>query len=188
MFVVEGVPAVLLGFVVMWWLPDRPAGARWLSSEERTGLETALRRDAPPASHLREGLASARIWALALVYFGLVIGLYGLGFWAPQIIRTFGGLTNRQIGLLTAVPYLFAGIAMVVWGRHSDATGERIRHVTIPAWIGAAGFALSALALPPAASLAALTAGATSAALQCQSGERCAIFSPSSDSCCSCSS
>jgi ACS family tartrate transporter-like MFS transporter len=160
MFVVEGIPAVLLGFVVLRWLPDRPSEAHWLSSDERAALESALTQDAPPTTRLRDGLTSVRVWLLALVYFGLVIGLYGLGFWAPQIIRTFGDLTNSQIGALAAIPYLFAGIAMVVWGRHSDATGERIRHVTIPAWIGAAGFAVSALALPPAASLAALTAGA----------------------------
>ena len=160
MFVVEGVPAVLLGFVVLAWLPDRPATATWLTPDERAALEQLATRTTPAASRLMDGLASGRVWLLALVYFGLVIGLYGLGFWAPQIIRSLGTSSNTEVGLLSAVPYLVAGICMVFWGRHSDASGERRWHVFVPACIGAAGFAVSAMVTNPVISLAALTAGA----------------------------
>ena len=160
MFVVEGVPAVLMGLVVLAWLPDRPASAAWLTPDERATLEQLAARTTPAASRLIDGLASGRVWLLALVYFGLVIGLYGLGFWAPQIIRSLGTTSNTRIGLLSAVPYLVAGVCMVIWGRHSDATGERRWHVFAPACLGAAGFAVSAMVTTPAVSLAALTAGA----------------------------
>jgi ACS family tartrate transporter-like MFS transporter len=160
MFVLEGIPAVILGIIVLRWLPDGPSSAAWLTPDERHYLEQSLLEDAPPRGDWRAGLKSGRIWLLALVYFGLVIGLYGLGFWGPQIIRGLGTLTNAQVGWLTAVPYACAGVAMVLWGRHSDARGERVWHVCVPAWLGAAGFALSATTLNPFLSLAALTVGA----------------------------
>ena len=160
MFVVEGLPAVLLGFVVLAWLPDRPSSAAWLAADEKVTLAALVSRDAPRADRLRDALASPRVWLLALVYFGLVIGLYGLGFWAPQIISAFGTLSDSQVGLVAAIPYSVAGVAMVLWGRHSDRSRERTWHVALPAWFGAAGFAMSALVASPYASLAALTAGA----------------------------
>lgn len=160
MFVLEGLPAIILGFVVLAWLPDRPAQATWLTPAEREALEALVARQAPSPTRLRDALASGRVWVLALTYFGLVIGLYGLGFWAPQIIRSLGTLSNAEIGMLSAIPYLVAGVAMVFWGRHSDATRERVWHVCLPAWLGAAGFLASGLVTNPVAALLALTAGA----------------------------
>jgi ACS family tartrate transporter-like MFS transporter len=160
MFLVEGIPAMLLGVVVLAWLPDRPASAPWLTPDERDVLEQLASRPSARSARLADGLLDGRVWLLALVYFGLVIGLYGLGFWAPQIIKAMGTSSNTTIGLLSAIPYLVAGVCMVAWGRHSDATGERRWHLVIPAWIGAAGFAASAFIANPALSLAALTAGA----------------------------
>ena len=84
---------------------------------------------------------------LGLLYFCLVIGLYGIGFWMPQVLKTFG-LSNLAIGFLTAVPYLIAAIGMVIAGRHSDATGERIWHVALPLFLSGAAFAWSAHAGP----------------------------------------
>jgi ACS family tartrate transporter-like MFS transporter len=160
MFIVEGAPAVVLGLVVMAWLPDRPRNARWLTDMEKRCLERLVARNPGVPSRLIDGMLNPRVWLLALVYFGLVVGLYGLGFWAPQIIQSLGALTLTQIGLMSAVPYIFAALAMVAWGLHSDATGERIWHVSVPAWVGAVGFAVSASLDNAAASLAALTVSA----------------------------
>ena len=160
MFLVEGLPAVALGFVVLRMLPDRPASAPWLSEGERRCLEALVARDEPAPTRLMDGLLSGRVWLFAAIYFGLVLGLYGFGFWAPQIIKSLGHLTNVEVGLISAIPYLAAAIAMVAWGRHSDATGERIGHVCAPAALGAAGFLVSATVTDPYVSLIALTCGA----------------------------
>jgi ACS family tartrate transporter-like MFS transporter len=163
MFLVEGVPAVILGVIVAVRLPDRPAHARWLDPEERDLLARVVhdgQQELRPHAGLRHGLGDPRVWRLSLIYFGLVVGLYGLGFWAPQIIRSLGDLTNRQVGLVAAIPYLVAAVAMYAWGRHSDATGERRWHVCAAALVGAAGFLASALTRDPVLSLVALSAGA----------------------------
>ncbi len=160
MFLVEGLPAVLLGLLVLRALPDRPASAPWLSDRERECIETLVARDEPAPTRLMDGLLSLRVWLFAAIYFGLVLGLYGFGFWAPQIIKSLGHLTNAQVGLISAIPYLMAAFAMVMWGRHSDATGERMWHVCAPACLGAFGFLVSAAATDPYLSLAALSCGA----------------------------
>ena len=160
MFLVEGLPAVALGLVVLRVLPDRPASAPWLNDREKQCLATLVARDDPAPARLMDGLVSARVWLFAAIYFGLVLGLYGFGFWAPQIIKSLGHLTNMQVGLISAIPYLIAAVAMVLWGRHSDVTGERMWHVCAPACLGAAGFLASALATDPYVSLVALTCGA----------------------------
>jgi MFS transporter, ACS family, tartrate transporter len=91
-----------------------------------------------------------------VVDFCIVVGLYGIGFWMPQVIQSYG-LTPLQIGLLTAIPYLFASGDIVLWGWHSDLTGERTWHVTLPLLVAAAPFAASALSLPLAPMMLALT-------------------------------
>lgn len=163
LFIVEAIPAVVLGVVTAFWLTDRPSEAKWLTDAERGTLERMLEaeRSATPQKHrLRDGLLSPAVWLLAVIYFGLIIGLYGLGFWAPQIVSAFGDLTNAQVGLITAVPYALAAVAMIVWGRRSDRKGERVWHVSIPLLAGAGGFLVSAWAGDPRLSLAALALAA----------------------------
>jgi ACS family tartrate transporter-like MFS transporter len=160
MFLIEGLPAIVLGLVVMAVLPDRPASARWLNERERQCLEALVARDEPAPVRLIDGLLSLEVWRFAAVYSGLVLGLYGFGFWAPQIIKSLGDLPNGQVGLISAIPYVCAAIAMVLWGRHSDATGERIWHVCAPACVGALGFLASATVTDPFLSLIALSFGA----------------------------
>lgn len=158
MFVVEGVPAVLLGLLVLRILPDRPRNARWLSAEEIGAIEGALERDTGGANgRLNDALRNPRVWQLAVIYLGIVIGLYGFSFWAPQMIKAFGTLTNMQVGLVTTIPYLLAAVLMAVWARRSDATGERRWHLAIAGLAGAAGFAASAYVGDPALKLAAFT-------------------------------
>jgi ACS family tartrate transporter-like MFS transporter len=142
MFVLEGLPAIVLGIVVLRWLRDSPAQAEWLSARERDVLTAAVARDHKLSQHssLREGLVNPRVWLFAVIYFGLNLGVYGFGFWAPQMIKALGEFTNEQIGLITVIPYACGALAMFLWGRRSDRTGERRWHLTIPALVGALGF------------------------------------------------
>lgn len=155
---------MLLGFAALKLLPDRPAEAPWLSEDEKHALETKLAAEAETTRDagyhaLGDALTKPRVLVLALLYFCIVVGLYGIGFWMPQVIQTFG-LAPLEIGFLTAVPYLFASIAMVLWGRHSDLTGERIWHVALPLFLAGAAFAWSAAGLPLAVIMVALTLAA----------------------------
>ena len=161
LFVVEGVPAVVLGAIALRVLDDKPEGARWLSVEERQALAHTLSAEARVArevgyAELGQALTRPRVLTLGLLYFCIVMGLYGISFWMPQVIQTYG-LSPIEIGLLTAIPYFFAAIVMVLWGAHSDRTGERIWHVALPLFLAGAAFAWSAASLPLALILVALS-------------------------------
>jgi ACS family tartrate transporter-like MFS transporter len=161
LFLIEGVPAIIAGFFVLALLPDGPKEARWLSEAEKEWLQTQLALDQAQTStgqhhRLRDAFTSGRVWILCAIYFLLNVGGYGCEMWLPQIIKGFSNLTEFQIGLLNAIPYLAATVAMVLAGRHSDMTGERRWHVAASAFVGAAGFAVSAFAGNVAFSLAAL--------------------------------
>lgn len=161
LFVVEGVPAVVLGAIALRVLDDKPEGARWLSVEERQALAHTLSAEARVArevgyAELGQALTRPRVLTLGLLYFCIVMGLYGISFWMPQVIQTYG-LSPIEIGLLTAIPYSFAAIVMVLWGAHSDRTGERIWHVALPLFLAGAAFAWSAASLPLALILVALS-------------------------------
>jgi ACS family tartrate transporter-like MFS transporter len=136
LFIIEGIPTVLLGFVTWFYLTDRPAQAAWLTAEQKAWLASRLASETAAkqaAKHLTLGqaLTSPRVLTLSLIYFGFVGALYGMQFWLPQIVKAFG-FSNAQTGFVTAVPYLFGTIAMILWARHSDATRERVMHVGAP--------------------------------------------------------
>ena len=161
MFLIEAVPAIVFGVVVLFYLTDRPEKAKWLSEEERNWLvdTMAIEQNAKGAkvSHsIWAGLADIRVLALSLVYFGTSAGLYTLGIWAPQIIKSFG-LTSLQVGFLNAIPAVFAVLAMIVWARHSDRTGERTWHVVIACILAAVGLVFASGATGVFAVLIALT-------------------------------
>ncbi len=163
MFLLEGLPAMVLGVAVWFWMTDRPSAAQWLSAPERAVLQAALDRDhdgdARQHVHgLTAALANPQVWLCALVYFGVIMGNYGLGFWLPQIVKGFGGVTNVQTGLLTALPYLLAAVGMYLWGRHADATNERTWHFVAPAAVAAIAFAIAAANSEPSVRFAALSA------------------------------
>jgi MFS transporter, ACS family, tartrate transporter len=147
-FLAEGVPSVLLGFAVWKFLPNGPDEAKWLTPSERDLLEARVAADAEAIQKrhridLRTALTHNTVWLLSLLYFTLVIGLYGVSFWLPQIMKSLSGLSNIQVAVLSAIPYLAATIAMVIFGRHSDKTGERKYHVAIAALVGSLGIAAS---------------------------------------------
>lgn len=161
MFIVEAVPALILGVVVLFYMTDRPEKAKWLSDDERNWLMTTMNAEsakkAGTASHsVWRGLADLRVIALALVYFGTSAGLYTLGIWAPQIIKEFG-LSSLQVGFLNALPGIAAVIAMVLWARHSDRTGERTWHVVGACIIASIGLVLAGFAGTVVAVLLALS-------------------------------
>jgi ACS family tartrate transporter-like MFS transporter len=150
MFIVEAAPAIILGVVVLFYMTDRPEKAKWLSDDERNWLVTAMNaeaaRKAGTASHsVWRGLADLRVIALALVYFGTSAGLYTLGIWAPQIIKEFG-LSSLHVGFLNALPGIVAVVAMVLWARRSDRTGERTWHVVGACMLASLGLVLAGFA------------------------------------------
>jgi ACS family tartrate transporter-like MFS transporter len=161
LFIIEGLPAILLGLIALRFLDDRPEDARWLCPAERRALADTLAAEAKATretgyARLGQALTRPRVLTLGLVYFCIVTGLYGIGFWMPQVIQTFG-FDPLKIGFLTAIPYLFAAIAMVLWGARSDRTNERILHVALPLLVGGAAFAWSAFTLPLWLTMVALT-------------------------------
>ncbi|MGC1351191.1 MAG: MFS transporter [Xanthobacteraceae bacterium] len=164
LFIIEAAPAVVLAFVTYFYLTDLPADARWLEADERAWLRDRLdaerrQREAAQTLSVWEVMRNPRVWALALVYFGLVACNYGVGFWLPQIIKAFG-LSNFATGWVTAIPYAIGAIFMVWYGYHSDATGERKGHTAIGLLIAAAGIAASTLTGNPALTIIAFTIGA----------------------------
>lgn len=146
MFFVEGVPAVLLGVLVLAFLPSRPRQAKWLTEQESSALEARIAEEDAREVPVRAALIDPRVIALSVVYFGIVYGLYVLAFFLPQVIKGFQkqfqvAFSLVEIGLITAVPYAVASVAMVLWARHSDRTGERAGHVAIAAFVGAVAIA-----------------------------------------------
>jgi ACS family tartrate transporter-like MFS transporter len=161
MFIIEAVPALILGVVVLFYMTDRPEKAKWLRDDERNWLVNTMNAEADKkagaASHsVWRGLADPRVIALSLVYFGTSAGLYTLGIWAPQIIKEFG-LSSLQVGFLNSLPGIVAIAAMVIWARHSDRSGERTWHVVGACLLASLGLVLAGFAGSVLAVLLALT-------------------------------
>jgi D-galactonate transporter len=141
LFLLEGLPSVLIGVWTLFYLDDGIRSARWLSEDDKQRLERAIAEDRKEqhSMPLAQLFRSAKVWLLALVYFLCVMGLYGVSFWLPQLIKNSGVTDVFDIGLLSAIPYCVAAVAMVLAARHSDRTGERRWHTAIAALAGAAG-------------------------------------------------
>jgi MFS transporter, ACS family, tartrate transporter len=164
LFVVEGIPSVLLGIVTWFYLTDRPEKADWLNAEQKAWLasklqaENAAKQAVRPLS-LGQALSSGKVIALSLIYFGYVGAVYGMQFWLPQIVKAFG-LTNAQTGFVTAIPYLCGTVAMILWARHSDATRERVAHVGGPLLLTALALGVSSYITDPTMTMIVLTVAA----------------------------
>ena len=148
LFIIEGVPSVLLGLWALRHLTDKPIEAAWLEPDERIALQARIDRERKSREmirhyKLREALTNPRVLGLGLVYFGIVSGNYGLVYWLPQIVKDVaadigldkvtGVPINALTGYLVAVPFAFATAAMIWWARHPDAAQERVGHVVCPA-------------------------------------------------------
>ncbi|WP_321933494.1 MFS transporter [Paraburkholderia sp. J8-2] len=147
LFLVEGLPSVLVGFVVLAKLDERIETARWLSDDEKSLLLANLRADAQakPVVCLRALFANPRVWLISLIHFLFVMGLYGVGFWLPTIIKSTGVADPLTIGLLSAIPFGAAVIAMLAAAKHADHRCERRKHVAASALAGALGLLLAVL-------------------------------------------
>jgi MFS transporter, ACS family, tartrate transporter len=148
LFLVEGLPAIVLGIVVLFVLVETPAEATWLPPAERTALCAALAREQHQpgrADALAPLLRAPRTWLLAAVYFTIPVTLYGVGFWLPQMVKRASGASDLTVGLLTTIPYAVGAVAMVIVSRRSDRVGERRFHVLVPAIVSASALVLSTL-------------------------------------------
>ncbi|MFC5473901.1 MFS transporter [Paraherbaspirillum soli] len=145
MFILEAIPSLLLGVLVIFYLKDHIRDAKWLSEEQKQLLASQVQAEASQKSEesLRRMFANPKVWLMALIYFCFVMGLYGVSFWLPTIIKTTGVTDTFHIGLLTAIPYGVSAAAMILIGRSADLRRERRWHVAIPALLGSIGLLLS---------------------------------------------
>ncbi len=163
LFILEGLPAVLLGFLALKVLTDRPEQAAWLAGDERAWLIATLAAERAQGRQHKSSAAAAmatlrdpRVLALALIYSGTSAGLYAVGFWSPLIIHQFG-FSALAIGWINAVPSVVAAAGMIAWARHSDRTLERSWHVAVPCLLACAGLVWAGSAQTAVAVVLALT-------------------------------
>lgn len=144
LFVLEALPTVLLGFIAFFFLNDKISDAKWLTARQKSILEHELSKDQHGKKHsLRDGFTNPRVWLLSFIYLFFTMGLYGVSFWLPSIVKASGVEDALDIGLLTMIPYAFATAAMIMTGRSSDARGERRWHLALAGIAGAVGLAWS---------------------------------------------
>ena len=164
MFVVEAVPAVLVGLAVFFYLDNRPSEAKWLNPAEQQVIERDIAADGAGKEQSPHSIATVfrngRIWFMSLIYFAFVTGQYGLTFWMPTIVKASGIQGNLNIGLVSAIPFLFAVFVMILLGRSSDRMRERRWHLIVPALCGAVGFVVAASAGSTVVAIAALAVAA----------------------------
>jgi MFS family permease len=153
LFILQGLPACVLGLLCLWILTDTPGQAKWLTPEERTALEQALAREAQgrPQHSFGKSLKDVRVWLLAAILFSYIIGILGIGVWLPTILKTHH-ISNTQIGFATALPYVVGSIAMLIWARVVARSQRYVKHLALTCGLAAAGFfgSVASEALVPA--------------------------------------
>jgi ACS family tartrate transporter-like MFS transporter len=165
LFLIEGIPSILLAFVTLAYLPDGPAKASWLNPDEKKWIAGRLEQERAHGSSqqhdsTRAAMSSRRVWTFAGIYFAIVMSFYGVTFWLPQIVKAFSGMNDFLVGCLAAIPWIAATVCMVIASKHSDATRERRWHVALSAIAGAAGLSGAGLTTNPVLELAALSLAA----------------------------
>ncbi|HTS03897.1 MAG TPA: MFS transporter [Thermoanaerobaculia bacterium] len=145
LFLFEGIPSILVGIWVFFYLDSSILEAKWLTAEEKDLLARNLDAEEKHKSevHVADAFKSGKVWALCAIYFTLMIGLYGISFWLPTIVKAFGVKGYLQVGLITAIPYFVAVVGMLLLSRSSDRTGERRLHYVLNVSAGAVGLILS---------------------------------------------
>ena len=144
MFMIEAIPAVLVGLLVLWKFDDSIRRAKWLSEEEKQILEANVAADNQGQSEhpgIGKVFSDPRVWTMSLIYFAFVMGQYGLTFWMPTLVKSAGVKDTFMVCVISAIPYVCAAITMVLIGRSADARRERRWHLVVPALMGAVGFA-----------------------------------------------
>lgn len=165
LFLLEGLPAVVLGVVVLFYLTDKPEDAHWLTSEQKIWLASTLAAEQRTATErhgvgLLQALVHPTVWRLGLVIFACQCGSYGLTLWIPQIIQNLSGLSDLVVSMISALPYIAASIGMILIGMSSDRSGERLMHIAVPSVFAAVGFAATAYLSSPIPAMIALTVAA----------------------------
>src|ERR1700756_4956828 len=148
LFIIEGIPAVALGLITIWYLTDRPEQARWLPEEERSWIITELQREKEAKNQRRsyrvwEALRHRDVMLLTGCYFCAMTGSYGIAFWLPTILKRLSGKSDLKVTLLAALPYIAAFVTQQVNGWHSDRTRERRWHAAIPLFMCGLALALA---------------------------------------------
>jgi MFS family permease len=165
LFIIEGLPTLLMAYLCLRVVVDRPDRASWLTDAEKAHLRAKLQREAEARIDTRhlslwQTLGHPKVLLFAVVYTSLAIGIYGLSLWMPQLIKGMGVKDSFHIGLIMAIPYLIATICMVLWSRHSDRTGERVFHCAGALGLAAIGMVTSAFIDSPVLAMGALTLAA----------------------------
>jgi ACS family tartrate transporter-like MFS transporter len=147
MFLLVSLPCVPLGLLTLFLLSDRPQTAHWLTVEERDVLDDVLASEVRerPHSSLLAALKDSRVLICAAIQFGFTLGSYGIGIWLPLMLREYH-LSNGEIGWITAIPYLFASVGMILWARYVDEKGRRVVNLAIACLLGGLGLLLPILA------------------------------------------
>lgn len=146
LFLLEGLPACLLGLAVLRWLPDEPANAPWLNDDERALITSRIRSEETTKNRdVMRALQDPRVLVLGLAYGGIIFGIVGLNYWLPLMVQGMG-FSNAANGFVVALVYAAGVPVMILWGRSSDRRGERIWHAAIPALFAAAAFATASVA------------------------------------------
>jgi len=145
LFIAEAIPSILVGIWVIFFLDSSIQEAKWLTQEEKDLLARNLAAEETTKSQYRlaDAFKSGTVWVLCFIYFTLMIGLYGIAFWLPTIVKAFGVKGYLDVGLITAIPYGVAVIGMILLSNHSDKTGERRLHYVCNTIAGAVGLVLS---------------------------------------------
>jgi len=162
LFILEAAPSIVLGVIALSYLTNRPKDARWLEPAERSWLQARLDAELATLEDPRDPwsmLRHPRVILLGLAYFGVVLSLYGLGFWLPQMVETYG-YGVLATGFIVSIPYVCGALAMMAWSQSSDRSGERHLHTAFAALLATGGLAASAFAQSPPVAMLALSIAA----------------------------
>lgn len=163
MFILEGLLAVVFGFICLLYLKNRPRDARWLTEKEKNWLEKELEEErqkkfAAKGKSRWQALKNINTWKISVFYFIVFASMYGLGFWLPTIVQGFSeNLSNTTIGLISMLPSLLVIPFIIIWGHHSDKTGERKYHIIISIWLASFGFLGAGFSTNPVLSMIFIT-------------------------------
>jgi ACS family tartrate transporter-like MFS transporter len=159
LYIIEGIPAIVLGLITPFVMTDRPEHAKWLKPEERDWLATTMSKELADKQksgkhNFLAGLKDPRTLAYSALYFGLVCGIYGLGLWMPTIVKALGKFDTVQVGFIVFIPYAIAAVFVYFWSKRSDRTGNRVWHASVSMVIAAVGLLGAGYLLPVNAVLA----------------------------------
>ncbi|MET4589608.1 MFS transporter [Arthrobacter sp. 754] len=158
-YIIEGIPAILLGIITPFVMTDRPEHAKWLKPEEREWLTSTMNKELADKQksgnhNFLAGLKDPRTIAYSALYFGLVCGIYGLGLWMPTIVKALGKFDSTQVGFIVFIPYAIAAVFVYFWSKRSDRTGNRVWHACFSMAMAAVGLLGAGYLLPVNAVLA----------------------------------